>query len=124
MTPTEELRQQLRDLLDEAIPQGGTDADTRFSDAHIDRLLTNYPNVYLAASEGWTIKAGRMQRELGHMAETQAGDERYQRVNLTTAVNYCLTMAKQFAEIGNSMASGGSRLLGIEPPAVRAGDPQ
>lgn len=119
MTPTDELRTELRELLDEEIPAGGSEADTRFTNAQIDRLLMQARNVYFAAAEGWTRKAGKLQRELGHLAETQTGDERAQRVNLTTAINYCLAMAKQYQERGQlDDAGSGSRLLGFEMPDV------
>lgn len=119
MTPTADLRTELRELLDEEIPAGGSESDTRFIDAQLDRLLTNAENVYLAAADGWTRKAGMLQRELGQLAETQAGDERVTRVNLSTAVNYCLTMAKQYRETGQGQSSDhGSRVLGFEAPDV------
>ncbi|MEX0975042.1 MAG: hypothetical protein WD024_06840 [Bacillota bacterium] len=124
MVPTEELRTKLRRLLAESIPAGGTDGDTRFSNADIDDLLTGADNVYLAASEGWTEKAGQLQDGLGPLAETQAGDERHTKVNLTTAVNYCFDMAKVYGAKGKSAAGYGTRLMGLEAPAAKAGDPQ
>ena len=57
----------MRKLLDERIPDGGSDADTRFSDEDIDELLTDATNIYEAAAAGWTIKAGMFQRELGQI---------------------------------------------------------
>lgn len=124
MTPTEELRSRLRKIIDESVPVGGTDGDTRFSDADINELLSDAENVYLAASEGWTLKAGKMQSELGVLTETQAGDERHKRVDLSTVRNYCIGMARIYAEKGKELLGGGSRLMGFEFPAPKVGDPR
>lgn len=119
MTPTDELRQELRELLDEVIPTGGTEGDTRFTSTQIDRLLTRADNVYLAAAIGWRLKAGMLQRELGRIEESQAGDERQKRVNLTTALNYCTSMAGMYQGMGEKESpSAGSRIMSFEPPDV------
>lgn len=119
MTPTDDLRTELRELLDEVIPAGGTESSTRFTTVQIDRLLTNAQNVYLAAAEGWIRKAGMLQKELGSLTETQAGDERATRVNLSTAVNYCFNMAEQYRTTGLRLVAGsGSRVLAFEAPDV------
>lgn len=119
MTPTDDLRTELRELLDEVIPAGGTESDTRFTAIQVDKLLTAADNVYLAAAAGWLRKAGMVQRELGRLEETQAGDERQKRVNLTTALNYCLKMADSYQGIGGGQSpTQGSRLLSFEPPDV------
>jgi len=57
MTPTAELRTKLRKYLNEKIPVGGTDADTRFLDSELDEMLTEVANIYQAAARGWVIKA-------------------------------------------------------------------
>ena len=77
MIPTTELRAKLRKLLDERIPEGGSDTDTRFSDADIDELLIDATNIYEAAAAGWTIKAGMFQRELGEIESYAVGQELY-----------------------------------------------
>lgn len=119
MTPTDELRQELRELLDEVIPAGGTESDTRFTAIQVDKLLTAADNVYLAAAVGWRMKAGMLQRELGRIEESQAGDERQKRVNLTTALNYCTNMADMYQAMGEKESPGaGSRLMSFEPPDV------
>ena len=49
---------QLRQLLGEVVPEGGTDEDTLFTDETIQQLLTDNPdNIERAAYEGWKIKA-------------------------------------------------------------------
>lgn len=64
-TPAE----QLRELLGERIPAGGTDADTLFSDDQIDDLLTRNATMNEAAHEGWRIKAA----ELSDLVDTAEG---------------------------------------------------
>lgn len=124
MVPTDELRVRLRRLVDESIPEGKTDRDTRFLDADIDDLLIEADNILLAASEGWLLKAVKIGNELGQLAETQAGDERYKRIALSDAREYCLAMAKAYEQKGAKAAGEGSRLLGFRAPCPQPGDPQ
>jgi len=81
MTPTTELREELRELLDEVVPEGGTESDTRFTDAQLDKLLTVANNIYSVAAEGWVRKAAMLQRELGQIEQYSVGDESYKVVN-------------------------------------------
>lgn len=118
MTPTEELRQELRELVDELIPEGGTEKDTRFTDAQLSRLLSRAKNTYSAASEGWIMKAGMLSRELGQIDEYSVGQESYRTINLQTAINGALAMAKQYATMAQAASSVGSIVLKIQPPEV------
>ena len=116
MTPTPELRIKLRKLLDERIPENGSDADTRFSDADIDELLIDATNIYEAAAAGWTLKAGMFQRELGQIESYAVGQERYDMRRLQDMVNYALKMAETYSRM---VTSGmGSVILRIQPPEV------
>lgn len=116
MTPTEELRTKLRKLLDERIPEGGSDADTRFTDADIDELLTEATNIYAAAAAGWTLKAGMLQQELGQIESYAVGQERYDMRKLQDMVNYALKMAETYSRMAAS--SMGSVILKFKPPEV------
>jgi len=115
MTPTAELREKLRQLLDEKIPPGGSDADTRFRDGEIDALLQEANHIHEAAAAGWKLKAAWAMSERGGLEESQAGDERHKFVKLTEYRDHCMQMADMYA----SMAPGiGSKLLGYDLPAV------
>lgn len=116
MTPTADLITELRELLDEVIPEGGTEGDTRFTDAQIDRLLSRASNIYAAAAEGWTRKAAMLQRELGQVESYSVGQERYDLRNLKDMLEYALKMAETY----NRMAANsiGSLILRIQPPEV------
>lgn len=116
MTPTPELRTKLRKLLDEQIPAGGSDADTRFSDADTDELLIDATNIYEAAAAGWTLKAGMFQRELGQIESYAVGQERYDMRKLQDMVNYALKMAETYSRMAAS--SMGSVILKFKPPEV------
>src|SRR5690554_3348897 len=116
MTPTTELRAKLRKLLDERIPEGGSDADTRFSDADMDELLIEAANIYEAAAAGWTLKAGMFQRELGQIESYAVGQERYDMRKLQDMVNYALKMAETYSRMTASHM--GSVILKFKPPEV------
>lgn len=116
MIPTPELRTKLRKLLDERIPEGGSDADTRFTDADIDELLIEAANIYEAAAAGWTLKAGMFQRELGQIESYAVGQERYDMRKLQDMVNYALKMAETYSRMATS--GMGSMILRIQPPEV------
>lgn len=116
MTPTQELRTKLRKLLDEAIPEGGSEADTRFLDSDIDELLTEATNIYGAAAAGWTLKAGMFQRELGQIESYAVGQERYDMRKLKDLLEYAMKMAETYNRMAAS--SMGSMMLRITPPEV------
>lgn len=116
MKPTPELRQELRELLDEVIPEDGKDTDTRFTDAQIDRLLERARNIYAAAAEGWTRKAAMIQRELGQIQSYSVGQERYDMAKASELLEYALKMAETYSRMAAS--SMGSVILKFKPPEV------
>jgi len=116
MIPTPELRTKLRKLLDERIPDGGSDADTRFLDADLDELLVDAVNIYEAAAAGWTLKAGMFQRELGQIESYAVGQERYDMRKLKDMLDYALKMAETYSRMATS--GMGSMILRIQPPEV------
>lgn len=120
MTPNEELREELRELLDDEIPEGGTDQDTDFTDARLNRLLEAAPNLYAAAAEGWRRKAVRIQKRLGDIASYTTGAEQYERVDLTKALNAALKMAATFDDMAKTPPpnAAGSFMLGVQRPKV------
>lgn len=115
MTPTDELREELRELLDEVIPSGGTESDTRFTDAQIDKLLTRVRDINEAAAAGWKLKAAWAMSERGGLEESSAGDEKHKFVSLEKYRDHCLAMAEMYAELA---PGSGSRLFSIEEPDV------
>ena len=78
MASAEEL--QLRRLLGEPIPDGGSEDDTLFSEDEIQSLLSSNPGIERAAFEGWRMKAaaltnlvdtteGNAQRKFGQLLD-------------------------------------------------------
>ncbi len=116
MTPTTELRTKLRKLLDEQIPAGGSDTDTRFLDADMDELLIEAANIYEAAAAGWTLKATMFQREVGQIQSYSVGQERYEMSNPKDLMEYALKMAETYSRMAAS--SMGSVILKFKPPEV------
>jgi hypothetical protein len=116
MTPTAELREELRELLDEVIPEGGTENDTRFTDAQLDRLLGKNRNIYAAAAEGWTRKAAMFQREIGQIQSYSVGQEKYEMTKAKDLLEYALAMAETYKNMAAS--SIGSVVLRFKPPEV------
>jgi len=116
MAPTAEAREELRELLDEVIPEGGSESDTRFTDAQLDRLLGKSRNIYAAAAEGWTRKAAMFQREMGQIKSYSVGQERYDMADLTSLLEYALKMAETYSRMAAS--SMGSMILKFKPPEV------
>ena len=116
MTPTAELREELRELLDEVIPEGGTESDTRFTNAQLDRILAKARNIYAAAADGWTRKAAMIQRELGQIQSYSVGQERYDMAKASELLEYALKMAETYSRMAASRM--GSVILKFKPPEV------
>jgi hypothetical protein len=116
MTPDATLAAKLRRYLDEKIPPGGTDADTRFTNTEIDDLLTENTSLEAAAAAGWEEKAAKAFSERGGMVSHTAGDESTKWADPTAYRDHCLAMVKVYTDKANdsSGAGSGSRLFGIE----------
>lgn len=118
MKPTDKLRDKLRKLLDEKIPEDGLDTDTRFLDKEINDLLEEAGSVYQAAVVGWTMKAGMYQKEMADIEETTAGQERYKLTSLKGRMEYALKMAETYSVLACKETSIGSVVLKLEKPEV------
>ena len=115
MKATDELRDELRELLDEVIPTGGTESDSRFTNEQADKLLIRARDINEAAAAGWKLKAAWAMSERGGLEETSAGDEKHKFVKLAEYRDHCLAMAKMYAE---QVPGKGSRLLALDVPDV------
>lgn len=110
----------LRGYLDENIPKGGSEKDTRFTDIELTRLINTHESLYSAASMGWTLKASMIGRELGTIDEYSVGNERYKMTNLTTALNAALSMARQYKQMAEDEMNKGVSgfILKVNTPDV------
>lgn len=102
MTPTAELRGRLRRFINERIPQDGSEYDTRFTDDDLDDLIEGAADIYSAAAEGWIIKAGMYQEEMGELEATRSGQEQYQRVSLQERLEYARSMYELYNDLAES----------------------
>lgn len=115
MIPTPELRAELRELIDEAIPTGGTEADTRFTDAQLDALLSKARFIEEAAAEAWERKGLRAMSERGGLEESQVGNEKLKFVSIEAYRDHCFQMAAYFR---GKVPGGGSRLFVYDAPKI------
>ncbi|MBT9157023.1 MAG: hypothetical protein DDT37_02028 [Firmicutes bacterium] len=113
LIPTPALRLELRRLVDERILT--TAADTRFSDAEIDILLTGATHINAAVASGWRIKASRAMSERGGLEESSAGDEKHKFISLGAYRDHCLAMAQMYSIL---VPRVGSRALEYALPVV------
>lgn len=116
MTPTDELRVQLRALLNESIPSGGADSDTRFSDDEIDAFLEVSSSINEAAWHGWVAKATRVFEEDGGVLEKRVGSEVLKLISPKDKAEFAWGMAGYYENLIPVEAGGGSRLFEFEPP--------
>lgn len=115
MTATPSLILMLREMIDEVIPEGGTDKDTRFTDDFLTQVLTEASSLEEAAAVLWEIKAARAFSERGGIEETRAGDESIKYVSLSEYRDHCERMADHYWKKAGKY---GSKLFSIEPPEV------
>ncbi len=85
---------QLRILINERIPSGGTEADTRFTDNELALILVrcNY-NIYAASAEGWYVKAGMFSMMID---VDESGSNR----NLSDIFKHALSMGDRYRKAG------------------------
>jgi hypothetical protein len=91
-------RTEIRLKLGEVIPEGGTDADTLFSDIQVDNLVDKHGSVDAALGEGWQIKAGLL---AGLVDIAEGGSKR----NLSSLYQNALRMAEVYGF--NDLSSSG-----------------
>lgn len=106
---------QLRKLINEVIPPGGSEYDTNFTNAELETMLNEQQNLYQAASFAWTIKAGLYQ---GQIESYKVGNESYDTTKLKDQVDHALKMAAKYAEMARTAESLGAVIIRVKPPEV------
>jgi hypothetical protein len=104
MTATAELIAQARKLSGEVIPQGGTEADTRFTNAEVTAYITAAVNLSGAVADLWEAKAGFFQAEIGSYKAVGAGNEQVTWYTPKEQMDICLKMAESYREKSNREA--------------------
>lgn len=107
MSPADELRQ----LLGEDIPTGGSDADTLFKDEEILHYLEQNPDVERAAYQGWRVKAAR----LSNLVDTTEGNVQRKFSQLLDNAN---TMLRTYQRSSEGPTEGRTRVGRITRPGV------
>lgn len=110
--------EKLRSLLGETIPDGGSDADTLFTDAEIDQFLADAPvtpegdvNVERAAYEGWRVKAAR----LSSLVDTTEGNAQRK---FSQLLDNAMEMVKHYSRSSGGPTEGRTRIGRISRPAI------
>jgi hypothetical protein len=119
MNYTSEDIKLLRILIEEVIPSGGSDADTRFSDEVLGQILATANDIYDAASMGWTIKAGKGATEKEGIKSLKIGSEDIEYISPEEWQDYCLKMAEIYKQ---KSLNKGSKAFALDPPSFYAED--
>jgi hypothetical protein len=102
----------LRSMLGEDIPDGGSAADTMFSDLEIADLLETFPeNLERAAYEGWRVKAAR----LASLVDSTEGNSQHKFSQLRTNAE---EMIKLYTRTSSGPTEGRTRVGRIVRPGV------
>lgn len=116
MEPTKALRDRLRKMINDMTPKDGTEEDVAFSNAELDDILKESSNIYYAASELWTLKAGMLQ---GDIESYSAGNEKYDLTSLKDQLSFFLSMASKYKQQSDDSENvQGSVMLKFKPPKV------
>lgn len=115
MTATPSLILMLREMIDEVIPEGGTDKETRFSDDFLTQVLTESSSLEEAAAKLWELKAAKAFSERGGIEETRAGDESIKYVSLAEYRDHCYQMADHYKRMTKGY---GTKLFSIDLPEI------
>lgn len=91
---------EVRALLNESIPSGGTEADTLFTDAQVQGWIDATSDTDAAVAVGWATKAGMY----ADLVDTQEGTSKRAMSDLS---DHALAMAK-FYGAGGSDGTGSS----------------
>lgn len=102
MTPTAGIRTRLRKLINEVIPESGTEGDTKFSDAELDVILEEAVDIWSASSTGWLMKAALLTKDIESYS---VGNESYNLTKLRDELEHATTMQKKYAAMGGSQSS-------------------
>ena len=98
MIITEALIQRIRMLLNEVIPEGGSEKDTHFSTLDVTITLQRAESENHAVYLLWTQKAGIIQKDGGDIKSMSAGGESIEKYTAADYVALCLKTAQGYKE--------------------------
>lgn len=94
---------ELRELLGEEIPDGGSELDTLFKDTTLIRIIDNNPDLERAALEGWRVKAAK----LSNLVDTTEGNSQKK---FSQLLDNALDMIKVYSRSSSSATEGRTRI--------------
>ncbi len=103
--------QELRQLLGEDTPVGGTEADTLFTDAEIMNLTDQFDDLERAAYQGWRVKAAR----LSSLVDTTEGNSQKK---FSQLLDNAADMIKLYSRSSSGPTEGRTRVGRAVRPAV------
>jgi hypothetical protein len=95
MIITQDLVDTTRKLLNESIPQSGTEADTRFTDAMIEAVLLTSDTINQALYFLWTQKVGLVQSG-GEIKQISADGDTITKYTKMDYVKMCMETAQGY----------------------------
>ena len=98
MIITEALIQRIRMLLNEVIPEGGSEKDTHFSTLDVTITLQRAESENHALYLLWTQKAGIIQKDAGEIKSMSAGGESIEKYTAADYAALCLKTAQGYKE--------------------------
>jgi len=100
---TDEEVANLRLLLGERIPAGGTETDTMFSDQELEVLIDGSPSLEVASYEGWRMKAANF-ANLVNVTDGAASRE------FSDLLDNALNMVKLYSRSSSGPTEGRTRI--------------
>ncbi|WP_444818491.1 hypothetical protein E4N82_09200 [Treponema denticola] len=98
MIITEATIKRIRNLLNEEIPENGTDKDTNFSDIDLTITIQGAESENHALYLLWTQKAGIIQKTAGDIKSVHAGGESIEKYTAADYVSLYLKTAQGYKE--------------------------
>lgn len=98
MIITEATIKRIRTLLNEEIPEAGTDKDTNFSDIDLTITIQGAESENHALYLLWTQKTGIIQKTAGDIKSIHAGGESIEKYTAGDYVSLCLKTAQGYKE--------------------------
>jgi hypothetical protein len=120
VTLTDDEVRLIRSWIGERIPEGGSEADTRFTDQQIREMAEPFSYLEEVAAEGYRLKAGWVIEDTGGVVEKSVGSERLKLTDPAKIRDYYLEMADYYQSLVpiDPSSTEGSMLFAQEGPDV------
>lgn len=113
MVVTQGLIDTIRRLLNESIPETGTESNTHFTNMMLTEILSACQSNNQALFLLWTQKAGLVQADGGNVKQINAGGESTTMYTKMDNADMCLTTAKGYKIAWDAETSSGNYFSAI-----------